>query len=121
MQCCNARERALILLLSTTGLRSCALGHAMVKDVWDGDRREVRHRIAFAEKNSQLRTITPHPELRAVLHEYLTNEHARGSKYLFPGSRRPGCASPFGVRGVLRSICRRAGLPCFTPHQFLPG
>lgn len=73
------------------------------------------------EKNSQLRIITPTPDLREALRAYLLTEHNRSSVFLFPGSRRPGCPAPFAVRGVVGSICRRAGLPCFTPHQFHPG
>ena len=63
--CRTPRERAYLLLVSTTGLRpgprhhgpggpdrrSCALGMLRVGDVWDADRREVRARIASTEKN----------------------------------------------------------------------
>lgn len=97
------------------------MGRVRVRDVWDAERLEVRPQVTFHEKNSQLRTITPIPDLRAALREYVLKEHDQTSEYLFPGARRPGCPAPFGIRNVLGSVCHRAGLPRFTPHQFLLG
>lgn len=120
--CRTPRERALVALLSTTGVRCCAVGAALLTDVWDAERGEVRPRVHFREKNSQVRTVTPNPELREALRAYvlsrLSDDHPP-SPYLFPGARRPGRPAPFSARTLLRTLCRRAGLsPPFTPHQF---
>ena len=49
---------------------------------------------------------------------YVLHEHGRRSAYLFPAPRRPGQPAPCVARTLLAGLCRRAGLPRFTPHQF---
>ena len=124
--CRTHRERAYLTLVSTTGLRSCAIGHARLGDVWDDGKGEVRQRIRFLEKNTEVRLVTPNPELRDALRAYIlaslvssekpTEEVS--SRFLFPSARRPGCPAPFVGRTILGCLCKRAGLAAFTPHQF---
>lgn len=129
--CQTPRERAYLLLVSTTGLRpgpsvlrwsrcgSCAIGTLRVGDVWDADRREVRSRIALTEKNSQIRVVHPTEETREALGAYVASlARVDARAFLFHGARRPDRPAPFVPRTILRSICQRAGLPAFTPHQF---
>jgi integrase len=97
--CRTPRERAYLELVSTTGLRSCAIGFARLADVWDPDCAEVRARVHFTEKNNQLRTVTPGPALREALRTYILTDHP-GGEYLFPGARRPGRPAPFGARSL---------------------
>jgi integrase len=124
--CHSKAERAFLTLVSTTGLRSCALAAARVADVWDDHRCEVRQRVHFLEKNSVVRTVTPNPEVRAALHAYLTAPDGHPglavSPYLFPGARRPGRPTASAARCLLARLCRRAsghlGGRRFSPHQF---
>ena len=52
----SLRERAFLTLISTTGLRSCAIGHARLSDVWQEG--AVPTTLRFVEKNAQIRTMT---------------------------------------------------------------
>ena len=69
-------------------------------------------------------------DLPAVLEEYVRKEHQGASPFLFPARRRPAQPAPAVARTMLDrcplhsmalcngSLCQRAGLRAFTPHQF---
>ena len=122
--CRTARERAYLALLTTTGVRTCAVAWARVGDVWDAARGEVRPQVRLREKNGDVRTLTPVPGLRAALRAYVLEERGdRGggdaAALLFPSRRRPRVPAPHVGRALLRTLCRRAGLArVFTPHLF---
>lgn len=122
--CRTARERAFLALVSTTGVRSCAVALARVEDVWDDAKGEVRQRVFLREKNSDTRSLVPCPALREALRTYVLECLASSSagdapRLLFPGQRRPGLPSTSAARSMLRTLCRRAGLGrTFSPHQF---
>lgn len=119
--CRTVRERAFLALVSTTGLRSCAIGMARVTDVWDERREEVLPRVSLVEKNSEVRTFVPCPRLREALRAYLSGAErpdASRGPHLFPGPRWPGRPCLSVARNMLRPLCLRAHLPPFSPHQF---
>ena len=118
--CRTHTERAFLALVSTTGLRACAIGAARVADVWCAASAQVRDTFTFDEKNSQVRTVWPSAELQTCLSEYLRSGEHPGehiSPFLFPSRRRPRFPSKSVARNLLRAICAR--IPAqFSPHQF---
>lgn len=120
--CRTHAERAFLALVSTTGLRACAIGAARVADVFCTETQRVRDSFTFDEKNSQVRTVWPTPELQSFLAEYLQSGEHPGehiTPFLFPSPRRPRYPSPSVARNLLRGICARV-VPAarFSPHQF---
>ena len=85
--------------------KSAVTNHGRTRDVW-----------RFREKNSDVRTVTPNAELRSVMTEYLAELVGEPDQPLFP-RRHEGSSSRRVARGMLRTLCKRAGLD-FTPHQF---
>lgn len=118
--CRTAREHAFLALVSTTGVRSCAVAMARVDDVWDAARAEVRQRVCLREKNSDVRALVPSPDLRAALRTYvLERGSVGGDALLFPGRRSDREPAGSTARSMLRTLCRRAGFThVFSPHQF---
>ena len=123
--CRTHRERAFLALVSTTGLRACAVGAARVADVWCQDTGRLRECFHFLEKNCEIRTVWPTPELREHLAAYLgaADEHpgVDVTPLLFPSARRPREPSATVARGMLQAICMRVRpgpAPRFTPHLF---
>lgn len=119
--CRTPREAAFLALVSTTGVRSCAVALARVGDVWDAARGEVRARVCLREKNSDTRSFVPCPELREHLRAYVTaSTSIDPSRLLFPNRRRPQCPSPGVARAMLRTLSRRAGFAGrpVSPHMF---
>lgn len=55
MSCRSCCERAFLCLVSSTGLRACAIGAARVSDVWSATTGHTLDRFDFEEKNSQTR------------------------------------------------------------------
>lgn len=117
----SARERLLLLLLSTLGLRVGAIAAMRVVDVWDAETQSVRTDWSLLEKGGCRRLCRPAEPLRESVRAYvgMGGEHEGISPLLFPPKRNPMVPRRSTVLRILQTVLRRAGLPhAHNPHQF---
>jgi len=112
--CKNVRERALIEVLRSTGARVGELIEIKVDQIeWNtGDI------VILSEKSDCYRTLYLDEDSRYYLREYLQGRKT-ASPYMFPQSRAPyGQMHTCGIRSLLKSIGKRAGIECRVyPHK----
>lgn len=130
--CRTPRERVLLELLATTGLRREALGTLTVQDVWDvtpsqHGRGGARGHVRATEKFGRTHTVPMAPTLAEALAAWMRHPRCSPLLPLGPDQRRAwsSAAAPrlfpsaSYVTATLAGLCRRAGLPTrFHPHQF---
>lgn len=108
------RDRALINLLATTGMRRAEISGLALEDV-DLDRRL----IAVVGKGQKFRYVRMTPEAARDLDRYLrirASHKAADSPALWLGQRGP--LTFRAVEGLLKARARRAGIGHVHPHQF---
>lgn len=112
--CKDARERALLEVLRSTGARIGEVVQITTDQInWDtGDI------LILSEKSDRYRTIWLDEEARHYLEKYLSTRNI-ASPYLFPRSRAPyDQITVSGLRAVFKEIGKRAGLQVrYYPHK----
>lgn len=104
----DAEERAFILLLASTALRSEAMTNLCVADVWDATTGEVRTEAVVLEKNSRWRRVELVPAVREALRALLSGSTMRTGRLFRVTTPR-----------LLQRLVRRAGIRGRrNPHQF---
>lgn len=110
----NKRDRALILLLSTTGVRAGELMNLTIGDV------DLDHgKFQVIGKGGAPRNVKLLPKPAAALDRYLRARarHAHhDSVWLWLGDR--GRLTDSGLRQMLERRCEDAGVPHINPHRF---
>lgn len=115
----DPRDRLLVALLGTTGLRLGAVRSLTVHHLWDGRRSRPTPRFTVMEKNSQPRTVVPCRELRDAVTAYMAQPRARRWVYVFAAPHRSlHRPARHIVADRLRRLCRAAAVPEVRPHAF---
>lgn len=125
----EARDRVLLELLSSTGLRGGAASTLELAQVWDASARQPRHECTVTEKNSRPRTVVLSEGTRDAVRALVAAWEAQGAappRHVF-ASQRPGVGRadeggrpPTGqaLNERLRRLCERAGVPRASTHAF---
>lgn len=115
---CGPKHEVIMLILCTLGLRRNAIVNLRLSTVWDTKSDRIRSIWSVLEKNSSIRRISPCKDLCTAITRYVKEAYDRRCDYLF-GSLHAPHRPPLGaVNAVLRTVCRRAGLPLVNPHRF---
>lgn len=111
----RARNSAAIALFRTTGLRVSELVNI---DLTGWDRREDVIHLP-ATKNNDPHVLFVHPATKVLLIEWLAVRGTDDGK-LFRSSRGPAdrAMATEAIRYMLKSRCKRAGIPEFGTHDF---
>lgn len=112
--CKNPRERALIEVLRSTGMRVGELT-AVELDQIDWTTGDI---LILGEKSEKYRPVYLDDEARHYYKIYL-DSRADNSKYMFPTSRKPyKMMTTCGIRSILKTIGNRAGIKSRVyPHK----
>lgn len=109
--CRSLRERALVEILATSGVRVSELVSMDVSDIRFADLTvHVRHGKGAKERITYINDVA-----RAYLQRYLV-ERDDNLPYLFRG--RGGRMSAGGIRSLLHELGKRAGVDNVHPHRF---
>ena len=112
MACKNTKERAIIELLLSTGIRVSELTGLELDDINFNDMSiHVKN-----GKGSKERTVYMNDLARTHLQTYLT-DRKQISRELFLNKKKEGM-NPGGVRHILNEIGKRAGTDNVHPHRF---
>lgn len=110
----NKRDTALILMLSTTGIRSGELMGLKVEDI-----DMTSETFTVMGKGGRARIVALMPKVANDLDRYLRerNRHPHKSlPWLWLGDR--GRLTDSGLRQLLERRCEDAGIPPINPHRF---
>ena len=117
--CVNTREALLLQLLATTGLRAEAISNLTFEHIWDQRKKCARALVRVREKNSTERVIKVSTVLSTAITAFVESYGAMiPSSFIFPSPKGPAFPNKHGVARMLLSICKRSGLPLFSPHVF---
>ena len=111
------RDRCMIVLLCTTGLRVEAVSMLRKRDVWDAGRNKPRRRVRVMEKGSRIRSVDMERKVcQAVTALVISN---RSLDFLLAPDARPHRpATTRTLRVRLKLLCQRAGIAHINPHAF---
>ena len=125
--CSNPMETLVMLLLSTTGLRTNAIHNIKVGDVYDRRFHVVHGLCNILEKNSHCRRVSLCERTKEAVLRYLDwvprlkdvpTRDRLVCDWLFPGSRRPHMPYTSMCQHLCRRLCNRINIPCVHPHSF---
>lgn len=114
------RDAAVLALLYATGMRRNELTHLRLEDY---DRETGLVRIRHGKGNRQREAVVGDAEIRAVIDAWLTvrGEHAGYLLTAVINGRVRIRAAPMAgerIRWIVVELCRRAGIPACSPHDF---
>ena len=110
------RERLYISTSKTTGLRIQAVSDMRISHIWDPNLNAARESTIVIEKGSKERRICFSAETQSAIADYM-NEHRQVSQDQHVFTHGPVCPK-FIIDGILRSLCRRAGIQPFNHHRW---
>lgn len=107
----NIRDRALFLLMATTGLRVGGVSNLLLKNVATevGGEVVILNEGRTLEKGRKWFTFPICERLKQVLEKWIVEERNVLSDYLFPGSKQ-GSLSPSRISKIIKEIAARAEL-----------
>lgn len=110
--CKTTKERALVEMLASSGVRVAELATMTIHDIDFGNLSvHVRNGKGAKERTTYLN------EVAAVhLHKYLEERNENGDALLYNCRHEP--MNPGGIRYVLKVIAKRAGVDNVHPHRF---
>jgi integrase/recombinase XerC len=115
----NARDKAILALLVSSGLRLselCSLDRESIEvQQLDSAGKVIGVGRTIGKGEKEREFLVDLPTLKLV-HAYLLERGADGEKALFLSTRKRRIDKRT-VQHMLRSWCRRLGLPAFHPHQ----
>ena len=111
--CKTLKERALIEMLLSTGVRVSELSEMMVSDV---DFITMDVHVKHGKGAKERKTYTTEVSARHMK-KYLENRKEKDSPYLFCNSAHK-MLKPSGIRYILNGIAKRAGVANVHPHRF---
>jgi len=110
--CKNAKERAIIEVLLSSGVRVSELCSIKLDDV-DFEHMSIKVREG---KGSKQRTVYFNEVAKKHLLEYLNGRNTNGEYVFYNKKRQP--LNPGGVRHILKTIEERSGTTNVHPHRF---
>jgi site-specific recombinase XerD len=110
--CRTKKERALIELLLSTGIRVSELTHLKVQDI---NRTSLSVHIKHGKGDKERITYTTNVAMR-YLDEYLQSRKEEGAELFYNGKHKP--LGVCGVRYILNMIANRANVTHVHPHRF---
>jgi integrase len=107
----NVRDRALFLLMATTGLRVGGVSNLLLKNVATevGGEIVVLNEGRTLEKGRKWFTFPICERLKKALEKWIIEERNVLSEYLFPGLKQ-GSLSPSRISKIVKEIAAKAGL-----------
>jgi len=107
----NIRDELIILIMATTGIRVGGLSNMTVANVCKtiGKDIVVNDTARTLEKGNKMFSFVLSPNVKALLHTWITEHRKAHSQYLFPGrGDNPLCTSRIGT--IVKNIGKRAGV-----------
>jgi site-specific recombinase XerD len=107
----NIRDRALFLLMATTGLRVGGVSNLLLKNVATevGGKVVILNEGRTVEKGRKWFTFPLCDKLKRALEKWIVEDRNVLSDYLFPGSKQSSL-SPSRISKIVKEIAARAGL-----------
>jgi integrase len=112
----SRKSHCVILILYTVALRAGAIANMRLDDVWDG--KAVRSVWSIKEKFSKMHCVRPVDVLRDAIADYIKCEYCPSFSYLFASPLRPQMQPRHVVKSIVSTVCRRANVGPYNPHQF---
>ena len=110
--CKTKKERAIVEVLLSTGIRVSELAEMKIGDI---DRSQLSVHVLHGKGDKERMTYITHVALKHLTAYW--NERAENGDYVFyNNAHKPLCAG--GIRHILNNIGKRAGVDNVHPHRF---
>lgn len=115
----NIRDELIVLVMATTGIRVGGLSNMTVANVCKtiGKDIVVNETARTREKGNKMFSFVLTPNVRTLMHTWLTQHRKAHSQYVFPGrGDNPLCTSRIGT--IIKALGKKVGVegPHVHPH-----
>ena len=110
--CQKSKERAILEILLSTGIRVDELASMEVRDI---DRNELSVHVKHGKGSKERITYISELAMKHLM-TYLNGRKEAGSSLLYNKFHKP--LSTDGIRHILNTVADRAGVECVHPHRF---
>ena len=110
--CRNLKDRAIVEMLLSTGVRVSELASMEVQDV---SMTDLSVHVVHGKGSKERMTYTTAVSAKHLM-EYLQNRRETGTNLFYNKDHKP--LAPGGIRHILNQIAKRAGVENVHPHRF---